>query len=160
VFARRTDRDGIFVLSKATERTLETWAVDRSYFMVDPGDVRQIRIDRASRHLTLEPARPGARDAGTAERFEIARRILSEARTEGLVHPGAPRGDEGFDKPLMTITVQRGTSSIGFTIGRGDAWRETNVFYARRDGVDATFALAQSKVRPLFDLSEGSPDHR
>jgi hypothetical protein len=154
-FARRTDRDGIFVLPKAAERTLETWAVDRSYFMIEPGDVREIRIDRAGRRVTL-----GVRDAGSAERFETARHVLSEMRAEGLVHPGAPRADEGFDKPLMTVTVQRGTSSLKFSIGRGDAWRDTNVFYARRDGVDATFAVAQSKVRPLLDLTEGSLDNR
>jgi hypothetical protein len=159
-FARRTDRDGIFVLPKAAERTLETWAVDRSYFTVEPGDVRQIRIERAGRRVTLEPGRPGARDAGSAERFETARRVLSEMRAEGLVHPGAPRGDEGFDRPLATVTVQRGTSSLTFSIGRGDAWRDTNVFYARRDGVDATFAVAQSKVRPLLDLTEGNSDNR
>ena len=120
--------------------------------MVEAGDVRQIRIDRAGRHLTLEPARPGARDAGTAERFEIARRALSETRAEGLVHPGEPRSDEGFDKPLATVTVHGGTSSFKMSIGRGDSWRDTNVFYARRDGVDATFAIAQSKLRSLLDL--------
>jgi hypothetical protein len=152
VFARRTDRDGVFVLPRASERALETWAVDRSYFMVEPGDVRQIRIDRAGRHVTLEPVRPGARDAGSAERFEVARRVLSEARAEGLVHPGEARSEEGFDKPLMTVTVTRGTSAIKIAIGRGDAWRDTNVFYARRDGVDGTFAIAQSKLRPLLDL--------
>jgi hypothetical protein len=159
-FARRTDREGIFVLPTAAERTLETWAVDRSYFMFEPGDVRQIRIDRAGRRSTLEPVRPGARDAGSAERFEAARRVLSEARAEGLVHVGAPRGDEGFDTPLATVTVQKGNSTIQFSIGRGDAWRDTNVFYARRDGVDATFAIAQSKIRPLLDLSEGNPDNK
>jgi hypothetical protein len=152
VFARRKDQGGVFVLPRSAERALETWAVDRSYFMVEPTDVRQIRIDRAGRHLTLEPARPGARDAGSSERFEIARRALSEARVEGLVHPGEPQTGEGFDKPLMTVTVVRGNSTVKMSIGRGDAWRDTNVFYARRDGVDATFAVAQSKLRPLLDL--------
>jgi Domain of unknown function (DUF4340) len=154
VFARRTDREGVFVLPKAAERTLETWAVDRSYFMVDPNDVRQIRIDRGADHLRLEPAGPGAPDAGAAaERFEIARRSIAEARAEGLVHPGAPHKEEGFARPLMTLTIVRASSTIVISIGRGDAFRDTNVFYARRDGIDATFAIAQSKLRPLFDLN-------
>ena len=153
VFARRTDKEGVFVLPKAVERTLETWAVDRSYFMVDPTEVQQIRIDRGAHHLSLEPAGPGSPDAGAAaERFEIARRSIAEARAEGLVHPGAPRKGEGFDKPAMTLTIARASSPIVISIGRGDAFRDTNVFYVRRNGIDATFAIAQAKLRPLFDL--------
>jgi len=91
-----------------------------------------------------------------AERFEIARRVLVEARAEGTVHLGEARKDEGLDKPLLTVTIQRASpaspSQVKIAIGRGDAWRETNVFYVRREGVDATFAIAQSKLRPLLDL--------
>ncbi len=39
-----------------------------------------------------------------------------------------------------------------FVIGHGDVWRTTSVYYARREGIDATFAIAQSKVRPLLDV--------
>jgi hypothetical protein len=152
VFARRTDRDGVFVLPKATERAIETWAIDRSYFVIDPGDVQKIRIDRGRDHLVLDAPRSGARDAGSGERFEIALRALSEARAEGVVHLGSPKSDEGLDKPLMVVTVELRASRIQMSIGRGDSWRETNVFYARREGVDATFAIAQNRLRPLFDL--------
>jgi len=158
VFARRTDQEGVFVLPKATERVLETWAIDRSYLMFEPSEIRQIRLDRGGGHrLTLEPARAGGSDAGpSAERFEIARRVLVEARAEGTVHLGEARKDEGLDKPLLTVTIQRASpaspSQVKIAIGRGDAWRETNVFYVRREGVDATFAIAQSKLRPLLDL--------
>jgi hypothetical protein len=40
---------------------------------------------------------------------------------------------------------------IRITVGRGDVWRDNNVYYIRRAGVDATFAIAQSKLRLLFD---------
>ena len=140
------------MLSNAAQRAIETWAVDRSYFVVDPAEVREIRIERGGERRVLEPARPGARDAGTAERFELARRELSEMRAEGLVHTGPPRSDEGFDRPLLVVTVELRASRIKMSVGRGDAWRDTSVFYARRDGIDATFALAQNKVRPLLDL--------
>ena len=162
VFAKRTDQEGVFVLPAATERTLETWAIDRSYFMIDPAEVRRIRLDRGGDSIALDGAGRGA-DAGTTlERFEIARRALAEARAEGLVHPGAPRNEEGFDKAFLVVTVDRaakpGASSddkpspVKITIGRGDVWRDTSVFYARREGVDATFAIAQSKIRPLLDV--------
>jgi hypothetical protein len=142
----------VFVLSQPTERTLETWAVDRSYFMIEPGDVHPIRIDRGRHHLTLEPAGPAARDAGgSSERFEVVRRALAEARTEGLVHLGAPHKEEGFDRPIVTLTMKGAPPTI-VSIGRGDVWRDTSVFYVRREGIDATFAIAQSKLRPIVDL--------
>jgi uncharacterized protein (DUF934 family) len=37
-------------------------------------------------------------------------------------------------------------------VGRGDVFRDNNVFYVRRAGIDATFAIAQSKLRALMDL--------
>jgi hypothetical protein len=52
----------------------------------------------------------------------------------------------------MTLTVERAGSTVRIAIGRGDAFRDVTVFYARRDGIDATFAIAQSKLRPLLDL--------
>jgi hypothetical protein len=49
---------------------------------------------------------------------------------------------------------KRETARIVF--GAGDVWRGTNIRYARRDGIEATYAVAQAKVRPLFEaLGEG-----
>jgi len=142
-FARRTDQPGIFVLPHATERTIETWAIDRSYFMFDPKVVREIRMGDA---------------ALAAEQLETAKSTLSVARTEGVVHLGAARKDEGFDKPRLTVRLQiarPGSASpqnVKILVGRGDDWRDTSVFYIRREGVDATFAIAQGSIRPLLDL--------
>src|SRR6185295_45012 len=99
-------------------------------------------IDRGADHLKLAPAGlgDGAPDAGAAaEHFEIARRSVAEARAEGLVHPGAPRKGEGFDKPAMTLTIVGASSPIVISIGRGDIFHDTNVFYVRRNGIDAIF---------------------
>ena len=43
--------------------------------------------------------------------------------------------------------------------GAGDAWNATSVFYARLDGVDATFAIAQSRVRALLEACEARSAH-
>ncbi len=52
----------------------------------------------------------------------------------------------------MIVTVQHKGAAIKMSVGKGDTWRDINIFYARREGVDATFAIAQGKLRPLLDL--------
>ena len=158
VFARVVDRPEVFVLGESARRTIETWAVDRSYFMLEPAEVRHIRLVRGATKWELDAARGGP-DAGAAvERFEIVRKVLAEARTEGVVHLGAPKKEEGFDAPRLSLTVRCVPPSpaepheIRIAVGRGDVWRDNNVVYVRRAGVNATFAMAQSKVRPLLDL--------
>ncbi len=121
--------------------------------MFDPSEVTEIRIDRGGKHLVLGGSRSGARDAASrVEQFEVARRALSETRAEGAVHLGAPRQGEGFDRPLMTLTVKQAGATIRLLIGRGDAFRDVTIYFARREGLDATFAIAQNKLRSLFDL--------
>jgi len=157
-FARRTDAPGVFVLPMATEQKLETWAIDRSYFMVDPEEVREIRLTRGTASQVLGKAQtPDGDEARAAERLEIAKRVLAEARTEGMVHMGAPRASEGFDKPRLVITVTKGKagapdSTLRIAVGAGDVFHDTNIFFVRRDGVDATFAMAQGKLRPLLEM--------
>jgi hypothetical protein len=159
VFARLADRPEVFVLSDSARRSIETWAIDRSYFMVDPGEVRHVRMVRGTTKWDLAPAGRGAIDAGSAvERFEIARKVLAEARTEGVVHLGPAHKDEGFDRPRLELTVRAVPAppaeprEIRVVVGRGDVWRDNHVFYLRRQGIDATFAIAQGKLRPLLDL--------
>ena len=66
--------------------------------------------------------------------------------------------NEGFDKPRLVLTVRTvppppaEPREIRVTVGRGDVWRDNSVFYVRRTGVDATFAMAQSKLRTILDL--------
>jgi hypothetical protein len=159
VFARVVDRPEIFVLGESTRRAIETWAIDRSYFMVNPSDVRHVRFERGATKWELDGAGPSGPDGGSAiERFEIVRKVLAEARTEGVVHLGPAPKDEGFDKPRLVLTVRTAPAApaepreIRISVGRGDAWRDSSVFYVRRADVDATFAMAQSKLRPLLDM--------
>jgi hypothetical protein len=43
--------------------------------------------------------------------------------------------------------------TLRISLGAGDAFRGTNVTYARRDGVDATYAIAQAKTRVFLDAA-------
>jgi hypothetical protein len=156
VFAKVADRPEVFVLSDVARRNIETWAIDRSYFMIDPAEVRQIRMRRGATTWDLSATN---RDGGVSiERFEIARKVLAEARAEGVVHLGPARKEEGLDKPRLDLVVRAAPPApadpheIRIAVGSGDVFRDNHVFYVRRAGVDATFAIAQSKLRPLLEM--------
>jgi hypothetical protein len=163
-YARWEPDTGVFVLSRALETTLRTYAIDRLVFMVDPSEVRSLTARAGDRDVRVGVTGDSWRSQGGSlhpmPEAQIARlrQALSELRAEGVVHLGAARPEEGFSKPLLRVEVESSLrkGKTVFVIGHGDVWRTMSVYYARREGIDATFAVAQSKVRPLLD-AVGAP---
>jgi hypothetical protein len=141
-FARLERAPDVFVLAGADERTIASWAIDRSAIAIDTKRAREIRVRRADETFTLRA--PFDRKD---ERTRVVLDALGELRAEGVVHTGAARREEGLDRPAVEVWVDRARVAIG----AGDVWRGVNVYYARRDGVDATFAVARGKVRGLVE---------
>ncbi len=53
-------------------------------------------------------------------------------------------------KPILTLRISPKVGPAqSLTFGAGDSWRATSIFYLRVSGVNATFVIAQSKVRAL-----------
>lgn len=162
VFGRLVGAPGVFVVPRSLERQLAQWAIDRTLFVVDSAEVEAITLTR--------PGVPALSLVGRGERYEVAaggpelsgsrldalREALQELRAEAAVHPGAARKDEGFDRPTLEVKVKRiagrgeRSRDVRFVIGASDAYRSSSVFYARRDGIDATFALPAARVRALL----------
>jgi hypothetical protein len=42
------------------------------------------------------------------------------------------------------------SKDIRITIGRSDVWRTLNVYYARREGIAATYVIAASRLKPVL----------
>jgi Domain of unknown function (DUF4340) len=146
VFAQKLGDPAVFVLPQATLRTLETWTIDRSYLALPEGALR-IHLATGKSAWALD----AQSDAG--DRFARVKAAASDLRAEAAVHPGPPRAAEGFGKPQAELAIEGPEGGpIQVTLGAGDVWRGMNVVYARRKGVDATFVVAQSRVRPLLDL--------
>ena len=158
-YARWEPDTGVFVLSRALETTLRTYAIDRLVFMVDPSEVRSLTARAGDRDVRVGVTGDSWRSQGGSlhpmPEAQIARlrQALSELRAEGVVHLGAARPEEGFSKPLLRVEVESSLrkGKTVFVIGHGDVWRTMSVYYARREGIDATFAIAQSKVKPLIE---------
>jgi Domain of unknown function (DUF4340) len=161
-YARWEPDTGVFVLPRSLDMALRTWVIDRSGFMVDPNVVRSVSIRSGSRELRIM-AKGNVWETAKGSGIELPphslariQQALIEMRPEGAVHIGAAKADEGMTKPLLRIEVdplpEARRPKVVITIGRGDVWRTMNVYYARRQGTDATFAIAQSKIRTILEL--------
>jgi hypothetical protein len=176
-FARTGDGGAVFVAPPALEAAAGRLLLDRSLFLVAPERVARVTLapERGAPVVvtaspggwTIAPpagaATPGA-SAGAAALAAGVRDALAGLIAEGAVSLGTPPPSEerrqGLDPPRLRVTVElspaQGAAApppIRIALGAGDAFRGTSVVYARRDGVAATYALAQAKVQPLFEAA-------
>jgi hypothetical protein len=164
-YARWNPDSGVFVVARALETALQTYAIDRATFMLSAQEINTLRLVSTDRDVrigsasgvwtTLQGSKPALPEGAVAK----IRQVLVEMRADGVVHLGAPSPDEGFDKPIVRIEIElapsaarKSSNSVRIDIGRADVWHNTNVHFARKKGVDATFAIAAAEVRPLLDL--------
>ena len=106
---------------------------------------RTLRFERHGEHFEPTPA-----GAFPEDRLPDLLEALSSLRPEAGIHTGPAVPAEGFGKPTLTLRIspKKGAPQT-IVFGAGDSWRSTSVFYLRVAGVDATFVIAQSKVRAL-----------
>jgi hypothetical protein len=153
---------GVFVLPRRLHETLTTLVLDRSPLMMDPAITAKITILGKDRGAVFE--RRGDEfvqtDSGEPLSADAIRKIidtLSSLSTEAAVDVGPARPEQGFDRSVLTVRIEREPGhpekpqSTTFSIGAGDSWRGISVHYARVEGVAATYAVARSAVRTLLD---------
>ncbi|HEX6766056.1 MAG TPA: hypothetical protein VF103_11275, partial [Polyangiaceae bacterium] len=135
-------------------------------FMADPKTLTRVVITSNGVTRTLErrndelvPAASSGIDPAVAPRVAEA---LEALRAEAAVHTGAARANEGFAKPALEVRFEP-LPGLGaprsFAVGASgspsnpaaDASFQAAHFARARD-VDATFLVADSKLKPLFDL--------
>ena len=165
IFARTSDDPAVFVAPLGVEQTLGAWLLDRQALVVDPAGLQRVEAQvpggkklAAERSGDVWKAIAGDADAAVTLRNTVAGLIA-----EGVVSTGAPEKSFGLDKPRLVLTVvedlgpapAKGATKRTFKVsfGAGDSFRGTSVVYARRDGLDVTFAIAQGKLRALFDAA-------
>ena len=76
-------------------------------------------------------------------------------KAERTVHLGAAKAHEGFAKPSLTLrfTAKNG-QQYRLLVGARDTLDDSPIAYARRDGVDATFALSERTATMLRDSAQ------
>ncbi|WP_437649529.1 DUF4340 domain-containing protein [Sorangium sp. So ce362] len=177
-FARTGDSAAVFVAPPALEAAAGRLLLRRDVFLVPPEDIARVTLSpRDGKPVVLEGSPRGLTVAGAADQASAtttAARVLdalADLRAEGAVALGQPERQHGLGPPRLRVTIElarpqaapageggaspprSSEGSFTIAIGAGDAFRGTNVFYARRDGVSAVYAIAQSRVRPLLEAA-------
>lgn len=157
-FAALDGTPGVFVIERAVVERLDTLLIDRSPFMAETATLARVTLATAKKRIVLE-RRGGALvatsddvpEAATAQALEA----LAGLRAEAALHSGPARASEGLSTPALEVELEP-NPGLGarrtFRLGALDSYRGEAVRDARIDGTDATFALSEAKLRPLFDL--------
>jgi hypothetical protein len=158
-FAKLTSAPGVFLIERAVVERLSVLFVNRGVFLGDPKLLARLRFESAGKQVVLERRAgelvPAAGSGLDAAALAPALEALAALRAEAAVHTGPARANEGFVAPALTVTLEP-SPGLGpprsFRIGKSDSFLDQSVRYARADGTDATFVIAESKLRPMFDL--------
>ena len=153
-FARVSSDPGVFVLARSTFGELAAPLIDRALTPFAESELSAISI--RSGHQTLSFARPDQTWVGATNQPPQATNLLeplSALRAEFAVHVGAAGLAEGFAKPQSEVTfVAKSGKRVRLLIGAHDTLNDTPIAYARRDDIDATFALAQRTAASFQDF--------
>jgi len=83
---------------------------------------------------------------------QVLLEALDNLRPDAAIHTGPALPAEGLAKPSLVLKLTPKSGALQtVTFGAGDSFRESSVFYLRVSGFDATYVMAQSKVRALSD---------
>ncbi len=166
VFARTSNDPAVFVAPIAIVLAAEGWLLDRQALVIDPSAIARVEAAvPGGKKLAAERAGDAWKlvSGDGADTAATLRNTVSGLIAERVVSTGAPDRAQGLDKPRLVLTVvadpemgaPKGAARRTFkiTFGAGDSVGGTSIVYARREGLDATFAIAQGKVRGLFDAA-------
>ncbi|MBW2457018.1 MAG: DUF4340 domain-containing protein, partial [Deltaproteobacteria bacterium] len=155
-FAQRDGADAVFVAPRALGVAAGHWLLDRAALMIVTGDVERLTVvGRGERRLTVLPqggkwvveGEPASR---AGERVKAG---LDQLLAEGVVRLGPATPSDGMGDPVLRLEAKLRSEAepVVLTVGAGEVFRDTSVFFVRRSGLEATFAVAQSRLRPLID---------
>lgn len=150
-FARLGPDPAVFVLSTLALADLETPLLDRALCPFAQSELSRIELRLGARKVVF--SRTGeAWQAGRLPATQVTQLVdtLGALRAEQALHTGAAAPREGFAKPSGSIafTDQHG-KIVWLFLGAHGALAEEPIIYARRDDVDATFALAARTAQDL-----------
>jgi hypothetical protein len=156
VFATLRDDGPVFVLARSVRDTCQLSLLNRAVFPTSSDAFSTITLEARGR--TVQLARQGERmlvakpGSFPQDRVPELLEAFGNLRAEAALHSGAALPNEGFSEPFLSVRlVPRQGIPQTLSFGAGDSWRSTSVFYMRVSNVDATFVIAQSKVRALSE---------
>jgi len=146
------------VAQRRIEDAADRWLVDRMTLINETSRVTRVTLSAPGGKRTVLEASGGtfhvagaATDPVANARAAGVREALGDLVSEGVVSVGRPEKNEGMEKPSLEAVLEVDGKRVRLVFGAGDTFKGTSVLYARKDGVEATFAVAQARVRPLLE---------
>jgi hypothetical protein len=160
-YAGLSDRSGVFLLARSTVERFQRLLLDLSPFIVTADAVSTVSLEQEGHKLELIASGDKFVQSTTqiplgSDTLEELTEALANMRAESAIHLGATRPEEGFNEPRLTVQIRwregagKGRCSR-WRIGASDAWQGTAIYYARADCINATFAIARSRLDRLLD---------
>ena len=150
-FARLSPDPAVFVLPRVAFADLSTPLVDRALCRWSKEELARVELGQGSRSLTLTREGEAWQGSGvsSARAAELVEAV-SALRAEQALHLGAARPNEGFGKPTATVSLtDKAGQRSRLLLGARDTLGDSPIVYARRDDVDATFALSRRAAEDL-----------
>ncbi len=165
-YAQVVGKDGVFILPRRFEELMHRLYVSREEFPIPPELIERLVIERGGEKLTL--ARDGKQlklegGGGSARESEIVA-ALAQLTPQTAVAIGGPQPAHGLEPPLLTLrmTLRRfpddppdAETKVVIVLGAADVWDGIPIHYARREGIDAVYAIPQKPVRALLTALGG-----
>jgi len=170
-FARIDGDDAVFIVPKIVETVTSQWLLDRAVFSFDVGDIVKVTVtpnDKKRKPLVLKRVGDALTIEGSSNASGAAqlRDALGDLAPDSAISVVAPTKEQGFDPPSFTITIEQALHTddvhdikadpqrtVRLVFGAKDVFRGRDVVFARRDGIDATYAVARSKAQTFIDAS-------
>lgn len=158
-FAQREGELAVFVAPRAFVDLAGRWLVDRGALTVDAPSIAGVTVERGKKGevvvSTVERGGDWVVDKGALPAGiepSALRDAVSDLPAEDAVSLGRALPAQGLDPPAAIVRVKRaGDADVVLSFGSGDTLRGVNVVYARRAGVDVTYALAREHARLFLD---------
>jgi hypothetical protein len=158
-FFAQLDQGPVFVIGRRSAETFDTWVLDRAVFSPPLDEVQRLELSAPRGRMKLQ--RSGQRFEQLGSQAPISsgdlEALLSELdtlRPEAALHLGPALPNEGFGNPVLRYVAERahGTRQVAWTIGGADVFRNLPVYFARVDGVAATYVIARGPIQRILDL--------
>jgi hypothetical protein len=156
-FAHPLGQSAVFLAPREVHDEALRVLIDRSGFHIDSTAVDTLTLARGGSRLVLSrrDGKLGLPDGGGADLGEKLALALDALHADEVVHLGPPATKEGFAHPSLDVRIRlkgdAGARDVHFVLGDSALILKERMFYARLDGVDATFAIARDRIAPLLD---------
>lgn len=160
-YAQIEGEEPVFILPRRFESIVSKSFVSRKEFDVPPELIERVVIKHGDKKLTM--VRDGKQlrlegGGGSGRESELVD-ALAALTPHVAVALGAPAPAHGLEPPAISLSIvlrkfpddpPDSESRVLLTIGSADLWDGIPIYFARRDGVDAVYAIPQKPVRAIL----------